>query len=968
MPGGPGGPEVGRISIKVVPDTSGFREKLRAELAAIDRDIKVNITPDMDGFRAKVKAQTAGLSAKMKITPDIDRSAFARITAAMSGGGRSGGGGGAGGGMGAFRSIGGVPWQVLVGALPLLAPAVGILATGLATLPALLSAVALPIGAVALGLDGLKKAAESAALGGALEELKTKVSDVFEKGFTPILQQLGTGIPVLTDGFPKIAKGLTDMAQGVTNALTSSGGMDAIRTLFTNVGTMLTTAGPGLESFTTALVNLASKVSSHLPGAAAFFDEWAGKFSGWVDKISANGSLDAAVSNLKPVFDGIMGFVGGLMNTGIEMFSDPSQAAGIKNLIDSITTLSVDALPGLATAFVTLTDAISDITGALDALDKWDAPDWVKSSLNTAGSVVRKDPEPAQQRPYQEMGILDRLETGDFWQATLDRLKRGFDRTADFLKTQGSALVGFIVSAFQAIPTAIGDVASSVIEPFKKIPGAVADVAGAVMRAVTTLGSGVVAEFSRAFNAARDAVATAMANVVQAVTTGVGNIVAAFSNLGGQIVGKIQEIGSQMFSAGAAIIQRLIDGIKSVPIVGAVSDVLGAISRLVPHSPAEEGPFSGSGWTALHDGGAAIGNQLAAGITSSTDAVIASAEGLLATLQGTMGGASVIAGQPKIKPGMAGAGSSADASGIISLAQSSSGGKYSWGASNLASGLSDCSGAVSDLVELMTKGSADSGRLFYTGNAREVLSKLGAVEGAVPGALQIGWSSEHMRSTLPNGVAFESGGGTGQGATYGGSAQGAAGMPNIMSLLVPGSSAQRAGLAGLGDRITDEMDKLTLERKKLKTQLDSTDDKAEKDRLRDQMQKLDVLRDQLDVQKQQAKMDGRDVPGAESAGSKSGSSDPGSGIFGSLGSILDTLVKANVSQFESDLGISGKGAIPVIAEQGLAWAGKALSGAVAGMMPGMGGSTTNIQVNSVDEALAAKQNIANKQAMQFAGR
>ncbi|QBP32685.1 tape measure protein [Mycobacterium phage Cepens] len=132
---------------------------------------------------------------------------------------------------------------------------------------------------------------------------------------------------------------------------------------------------------------------------------------------------------------------------------------------------------------------------------------------------------------------------------------------------------------------------------------------------------------------------------------------------------------------------------------------------------------------------------------------------------------------------------SADAAGIIQYAQAASGGKYDWGASDLASGLSDCSGAISDLVEILTKGQADAGRLFSTYDAGQVLKSLGAVEGAVPGALQIGWSQEHMRATLPNGVPFESGGGTGQGATYGGNAKGAAGMPNIMSLPVKGGAA-----------------------------------------------------------------------------------------------------------------------------------------------------------------------------------
>ncbi|AHN83936.1 tape measure protein [Mycobacterium phage Audrey] len=149
-------------------------------------------------------------------------------------------------------------------------------------------------------------------------------------------------------------------------------------------------------------------------------------------------------------------------------------------------------------------------------------------------------------------------------------------------------------------------------------------------------------------------------------------------------------------------------------------------------------------------------------------------------------------------PGVSGVGGVPMAyGGLDAFAASVSGGKYQWGASDLAAGLSDCSGAISDLVEIITTGQATSKRLFSTADAGSVLSSLGAVSGAVPGMLQIGWSDSHMRATLPSGVNFESGGGTGQGATYGGNAQGAAGMPNIMSLPV-GALAGMAGLPGAG--------------------------------------------------------------------------------------------------------------------------------------------------------------------------
>lgn len=116
-----------------------------------------------------------------------------------------------------------------------------------------------------------------------------------------------------------------------------------------------------------------------------------------------------------------------------------------------------------------------------------------------------------------------------------------------------------------------------------------------------------------------------------------------------------------------------------------------------------------------------------------------------------------LAGTPQM-PGSAAA--------LIQFAQQANGGKYA-AASDLASGLADCSGAVSDLVELVTKGQATPDRLFSTANEAEVLKRLGAVPGLIPGTLQIGVSPTHTAATLPNGVNFESGG-SGGGVVYGG--------------------------------------------------------------------------------------------------------------------------------------------------------------------------------------------------------
>ena len=124
--------------------------------------------------------------------------------------------------------------------------------------------------------------------------------------------------------------------------------------------------------------------------------------------------------------------------------------------------------------------------------------------------------------------------------------------------------------------------------------------------------------------------------------------------------------------------------------------------------------------------------------------------------------------------------SSPNVNAMLALAQWSSGRTKYAPASDLINGLADCSGSISDLYEVLTTGRSTGARMFTTTNfaSDAEAAKLGFLPGFMPGALNVGVNpypgqSGHMAATLPNGVNFEGGGGTGGGAMYGGSAAGA---------------------------------------------------------------------------------------------------------------------------------------------------------------------------------------------------
>ena len=69
-------------------------------------------------------------------------------------------------------------------------------------------------------------------------------------------------------------------------------------------------------------------------------------------------------------------------------------------------------------------------------------------------------------------------------------------------------------------------------------------------------------------------------------------------------------------TAGSAIVEALAGGIRGAihKVKSAASDVMQAIKNFFPHSPAPEGPFSGSGWTAVRTSGLAVAEEWISGL------------------------------------------------------------------------------------------------------------------------------------------------------------------------------------------------------------------------------------------------------------------------------------------------------------------------------------------------------------------
>lgn len=117
--------------------------------------------------------------------------------------------------------------------------------------------------------------------------------------------------------------------------------------------------------------------------------------------------------------------------------------------------------------------------------------------------------------------------------------------------------------------------------------------------------------------------------------SGVSNVVGVARSIPGAILGVISGLGSSLFRAGAEIISRLADGIRSA--IGAVRDaigsVAGAIGRFLPGSPVKEGPLK-----VLNNGyaGGQIVKMVTEGMTRQQNLVAATTSSLAGLIAGSL--------------------------------------------------------------------------------------------------------------------------------------------------------------------------------------------------------------------------------------------------------------------------------------------------------------------------------------------
>lgn len=923
-----GGKEVGRISIRVVPNLDRFYRDLKDRLDEIEKELKVhiNVLPDMSGFREEVDARTRDLKdAHVKIKADIDQSSFlrAREEARLIGG--SGGKVNIGAGSSArdLRAVGDaaehsgqqflgltrIGWLVAA-VFAAAAPAIGLVSGLLAGLPSLLAAVAIPAGAVILGMDGIKKALDNANIltdkpgkkggkdkqtaGAMLKDLQAQVSGVFATGLTPVFQQLLTLMPILTSGFVGMAQQLVGVAKGFTDVVTSAGGMAQIATIFGQIGNFVGSLTPGIQAFTKTLLTLSADGAKNLGLLAAPLNTFLLGFDNMIGQASKTGVLQAA-------FQGLSQTLGPLLNLFTRLFSTGLQAMGqlggplgslINGLGDAIVALmpaltSLSGLIGnvfgalgtqLAPVITSLTPAFTELANTLGTV--------LVSGLTTLGPVLvtigntlgttlvtaLAAIQPILPQVATAFQQLATAFTGDFAQV-VPQLAVAFTQLTAAVVPLLPQIIGLATSGFQLLAPILAQSAPLIqimVDGFTGMAAVISSFVGKfseIAQGLSTFAQGV----PQALSVAKAAFETFASDALVAIVTFVEQAVAAVSGLGGRIAAACSNFGSLLVGAGKDLIQGLINGIKSMigSAISAASNLAGQVAGAVKgalgiHSPS----------TVFHDLGQNTAQGFQNGLENGFQGVIDSAKNL--------------------------------------------------------------SQQVTDAIANHTAGPQLGKQIQEQIKAIDVEKQQLKVQGD-------GTTDKGQKKAISDQMN----------------------QLDVAKSQLELSKDQVASASKLGgsqsDSTKEQRDQLDIQQQQLEAQKSATSDKGEKKKIQAQIDQIKAQKDQLKLQQMQ---NGE----AEKGGNKL-QQQLGTQLTKGL-DIGKNFAMANVNQFEQDIGISGQGAIPTLANIGINWAQGLANGLISNAVGGgkQSGGDTHIHVNSIDEGLAAKKNTENRQALQYAGR
>jgi phage-related protein len=353
----PGGFEWGRVSVRVLPDTSKFGPELKKYLERVEKTLKVQLPTVLDtrGLAAEARraAQMAERSARVEIPTDIDtvatKAMFERLRHDLSGHSIS---------LGvnidraqlqsvsaeilkfgaslSAAGLGALAGTAAAGGLLAVAGAVSQVVGALAVLPAVGAAGVVALGALVIGFEGVgdaiknaddpKKFAEALkalspeareaalafkALGPQVESFRKSIQDALFKDVAETITGLAkTQLPLLRSGFRETAEQINAMGQEFAKFLNSPQAMADTGLIFQNINLAFKELRPAAALFAEALQDIVAVGSDFLPGFAQGLTEGAERFRDFIKEARESGKLKEFITNGLSVLGDLLTILG----------------------------------------------------------------------------------------------------------------------------------------------------------------------------------------------------------------------------------------------------------------------------------------------------------------------------------------------------------------------------------------------------------------------------------------------------------------------------------------------------------------------------------------------------------------------------------------------------------------------------------------------------------------------------------
>lgn len=845
----------------------------------------------------------------------------------------------------------------VVAAVAILLPPLLALAAGFITLAPALLALTVPIGVIALGLDGIKKAAERAKP--AFEELKKQISGVFETGLAPGFDTIGQKlIPALTEPLKGVASSLSGMFNTLATELAGPS-LGNIRSIIDNVGAGIANATPGVRDFAAAIIDLVEGISQKFPGLGTWFSELGAKFRDFIVEFTSvkdeNGltGLERTIAGVRKGIEGLTGVFQAFWGNAFKDIQSGAFGDKMLSFFRSIEDFVKNTLPGLTQGFQAFADLLNNlapafkiITPALDALAK-------------AGALLAGTPEQKGQAvkdigkdwfgfgkddadPKASQALIDQNAVTQQAAAVAVAAKQEFDKTiasmpVDQQKSLISAALGddavaqsqwgaklatAASSARDGITAQFDGVKAAVEAKWLEINAAVTTGIQGMQTTISTFFTALPVGFTGAFTGVQQSITGMFALITLSIGTQSANITNSFqtafssigpaigtalSNVPAAITGALTGIRGAVDTSMSGAAQAAADGglqvaaaaqasFGTVPaaVTIGMSPAVVSVSTVCSQMVSTALSFAG----AMEQSGVAIGASFAAGLASTAGLVANSASALMGAAR------AFFPNSPAAEGPFSG-------SGWVDKSGEAIGDSFALGIDNSAGGV--------------------------VGVAKQMMQAVKDVFGDASGlTLNFNLGATAMSSMASDAASFK------------GSMEGAAASLNTVS--VPsnvGGGKSGNNFAGKVDEQTKgeldvlkyQQEYLDLQRQSLQLQTNGAS-KAQEAELKRQMDILSLQKDRIGLQAKELEYWSKYQDTSRDMDEQ----------YAKAGEKLQTMgtdfARATGQQFMSDLGMSGTGAIPNLLDQG---------------------SQYIFQVLDVQSALTGQQTLQNKKAQQFTG-